>query len=81
MSAEKILWVAWPAFLAACVLELLVFALVDPLEVQLGQVLGWGRQGTYTLAFVVFWCICGAACALATLLHTPAPEVSAFPEP
>jgi hypothetical protein len=80
MSADRILGVAWPAFLAACVLELLVFAVLDPLEIQLGQLLGWGRQGTYTLAFFVFWAVCAAACALATLMRMPAPEVKPLPE-
>jgi len=56
MWSQKLMWVAWPAFLSACVLELLVFALVDPLELQWsGQSLGWSRQGVYTAAFFLFW--------------------------
>lgn len=30
MRTQKLMWIVWPAFLAACVLELVVFAFVDP---------------------------------------------------
>lgn len=64
----------WPAFLAACALELLVFALVDPLELQwAGHALAWSRQAVYTAAFFVFWFVAFCACTLTTLLRaTPA---------
>lgn len=61
-------WI-WPAFVAACVLEALVFAFVDPLELHwAGQVLEWSRLGTYTAAFFAFWAVTLAACATAALL-------------
>ena len=67
------MWIGWPAFLAACALELLVFALVDPLELQwAGHHLGWSRQAVYTAGFFSFWIICTGACALSTVLRTPA---------
>ena len=67
--------VAWPAFLASCILEALVFAVVDPLELSWGDgALGWSRQGVYTLAFFVFWGVVAMASVLALLLaraHQP----------
>jgi len=54
------LWVliSWPAFLAACLLEALVFAAVDPSEVHWpGQTLQPSRQAVYTAAFFSFWVI------------------------
>lgn len=61
--------VAWPAFLASCILEALVFAVVDPLELSWGHgPLGWSRQGVYTLAFFVFWGVVAMASVLAVLL-------------
>lgn len=67
---EKILMaVAWPAFLASCILEALVFAVIDPLELTWGQAhLGWSRQAVYTLAFFVFWGVVALAASLALLL-------------
>ena len=32
MLAQRLMWIAWPAFLLAGVIEMLVFALVDPTE-------------------------------------------------
>ena len=61
--------VAWPAFLASCVLEALVFAMIDPLELTWGQAhLGWSRQAVYTLAFFVFWGVVAVAATLALVL-------------
>ena len=75
--AYRMLWIAWPAFLAACALELLVFALVDPLELQWsGHALGVPRQAVYTAAFFAFWAICGAACAMTALLRMAPAEVN-----
>jgi hypothetical protein len=57
--------VVWPAFLAASLLEALVFALVDPGELHWpGQ---WGqpsRQAVYAMAFFAFWIITMACSAM-----------------
>lgn len=46
--------ILWPAFLIAGVLEMVVFALVDPSGISLG---GWSPdvRTVYSLAFFVFW--------------------------
>lgn len=78
----RLMWIVWPAFLAACALELLVFAFVDPLEMQWGgQNLGWPRQSVYTLFFFAFWAISMAACFLTTLLRKTAAELNQCPYP
>jgi hypothetical protein len=79
--ATRMMWIAWPAFLAACVLELLVFAFVDPLDLQWasGQALGWSRQTVYTVAFFAFWLVSMGACALTTLLRIAPAEVNECP--
>ena len=78
--AARMMWIAWPAFLAACVLELLVFATVDPTELAWsGHPLGWSRQGVYTGAFFAFWLVAGAACWLTTLLRMAPAEVNGCP--
>jgi hypothetical protein len=53
-------WVlmTWPAFLAACLLEALVFAAVDPSEVHWpGLTVQPSRQAVYTVAFFSFWIV------------------------
>ena len=75
--AHRMMWIAWPAFLAACALELLVFAVVDPQELQWsGHALGWSRQAVYTFAFFAFWLVSMGACALTTLLRLAPAELN-----
>ncbi len=77
MLAQRMMWIAWPAFLVAGVLEMLVFAMVDPHDIHwLGQPIEMSRQGIYTLSFFVFWAITGASSALTTLLSISPSEVS-----
>lgn len=74
---QRLMAVAWPAFLAACALELLVFAFVDPLQLHwAGQSLGGSRQAVYTVAFFAFWAVSIAACAVTTLLGLTTAEVN-----
>lgn len=69
MKLRKLMWIAWPAFLVAGLLEMLVFALVDPQDLHwFGEPLALSRQGIYTLAFFVFWGVTMLSSALTTLL-------------
>ena len=73
------LWalVLWPAFLAACLLEALVFSMVDPAEIHwLGHRLQATRQAIYTAAFFCFWLFAILCSSLVLWLHTPAPAVN-----
>ena len=66
-TARRWVLVVWPAFLAACILEALVFSMVDPGEVHWpGQVTQAARQGVYTVAFFCFWLV-SAACSCLVL--------------
>ena len=76
---RKAKWTAivWPAFLAACLLEVLVFAFVDPHDLHwLGRPVEFSRQGVYTLAFFAFWAITLVASAMAALLSLSPAEVN-----
>lgn len=67
--AKILMAVAWPAFLASCILEALVFALIDPFDLTWGPIhLGWSRQAVYTLAFFVFWGVVALAALMALIL-------------
>ena len=75
--ARRLMWVAWPAFLVAGLLEMLVFALVDPQDLHwAGQPLEISRQAIYTAAFFVFWALTLVACALTALLAMSPREVN-----
>jgi hypothetical protein len=65
------MWVAWPAFLMAGVLEMLIFAVVDPQDMHwFGQPFEISRQGIYTLAFFAFWLVTALSSMLTTYLTT-----------
>ena len=82
MLVQRLMWIAWPAFLLAGVIEMLVFALVDPRDLQwLGQPLALSREGVYTLAFFVFWLLTMASSSLTTLLAISPFEVNRCPLP
>ena len=69
--------ILWPSFLTACMLEGMVFAMVDPGEVHWS---GWvpqpSRQGVYTVAFFAFWLITMACSSLVLWLAKPERKVN-----
>lgn len=76
------MWIAWPAFLVAGLLEMLVFGLVDPQDLHwFGQALDLSRQGVYTLAFFAFWVLTMVASGLTTLLSMSPFEINRCPVP
>ena len=82
MWAQRMMWIAWPAFLVAGELEMLVFAMVDPADLHwFGQPLELSRQAIYTLGFFAFWLMTMASSALTTLLSLSPFEVNRCPLP
>jgi hypothetical protein len=76
MWRKRLMVIAWPAFLVAAVLEMVVFALVDPSNLHwFGSPLALTREAVYTLAFFVFWGLTMASSALTTLLSLPPSEL------
>jgi hypothetical protein len=77
MLAQRWMWITWPAFLVAGLLEVLVFAFVDPHDLHwLGQDLDLSRQAIYTLAFFAFWGLAMLSSALTALLGLSSAEVN-----
>ncbi len=69
MTNQRLMWILWPSFLLACVLEALVFAAVDPSDLHwAGRSLDLPPQAVYTWAFFVFWSITAASSALTVFL-------------
>ncbi len=64
--------VVWPAFLGACLLEALVFSVVDPRDIHwIGNSWLPARQALYSMAFFSFWAISMLCCGLALWLAKP----------
>ena len=71
-AVQRWVLITWPAFLAACLLEALVFSMVDPGEVHwMGHQLQASRQAVYTAAFFCFWLIAMVSNALVLWLQKP----------
>jgi len=82
MWTQRLMWIAWPAFLMAGAMEMVVFAFVDPEALQwFDQPVNLSRQGVYTIAFFVFWLIIMASSALTTLLSFSPFELNRCPVP
>ena len=70
--------ILWPAFLAACLLEALVFSLIDPGEIHWpGQMPQPSRQSVYSVAFFLFWVITAACNAMVLWLSKSERRVNA----
>lgn len=73
--------VAWSSFLAAGVLEALVFSVVDPQELRwFGTApMELPVQAVYTVSFLIFWGVAALGASLALLLVTQ-PDETRRPE-
>ena len=77
---QRILWVLWPSFLVAAVAELAVFAVIDPVDLNVfGVPVQAGRMPIYTLGFFFFWVLGAAASALTVFLQRSPVEVNRCP--
>ena len=65
---KRAMWIVWPSFLVAGLLEVLVFAAVDPSDLAHLQEQGWSHTGFYTVAFFAFWAAVAAASTLSLWL-------------
>lgn len=80
MLQQRLMWIAWPAFLMAGVLEMGVFAMVDPQDLHwMGQPLELSRQAIYTVSFFGFWGVTALSSALTTLLAASPFEINRCP--
>ncbi len=60
--------IAWPAFVAACLLEIIVFAAFDPADFHAFGADAWQSESVLTVAFIAFWCVAMVACYVTWLL-------------
>lgn len=78
MKKQRALRILWPAFLMAGVLEIMVFAVVDPSDLRWfgGPAIGWSSQAIYTVTFLIFWSVVATAGAVTVLLWLKPDEVN-----
>ena len=77
MLAQRLMWIVWPAFLVAGLIELVVFGMFDPEDMHwFGQQMTLSRQGVYTVSFFVFWALVILSSSLTTLLSIGSASVN-----
>jgi len=77
MLAQRLMWIIWPAFLVAGLIEVVVFGMFDPEDMHwFGQQMSLSRQGVYTVSFFVFWAMTILSSSLTTLLSMTSNEVN-----
>lgn len=77
MLLRRWMWIVWPAFLGAGVMEMLVFAVVDPQDLLWkGEPIAMSRWGICTLAFFAFWGVIMLASAMTSLLAMQSSELN-----
>lgn len=79
MLRERLMWIAWPAFMVAGALEMMVFAVLDPLSLSLfGQTVDWPREAIYSITFFIFWAMLMLSSGITLMLARPARDLNGF---
>jgi hypothetical protein len=77
--AHRLVIVLWPAFVVAGLIEMVVFAFVEPsaLHTLDGSALDLSATAVYSIAFFVFWALVASACLVVLRLASSAEEINA----
>jgi hypothetical protein len=78
---RRTLRILWPAFLVAGVLEMMVFAVVDPADMRWfgGPHLDWPPLAVYSVTFLIFWVAIATSGALSELLAVEPNDINRWP--
>lgn len=62
---KHVIWILWPAFIAAGIAEVVFFTVIDPKQLfLLGQPVALSAIATYSIGFLLFWLLCVASTLL-----------------
>ena len=80
MNSRKLIWILWPSFIVAGVVEAVFFTLVDPGELVLfGNPVELGKTAVYSLGFFAFWAATAGSSALTCFFQKSAAEINQCP--
>ena len=72
-------WIVWPSFIAGGVGTVLLFTVLDPVDLRFVGPWELSRQAGYTLGFLFLWALAAASSALTCFLQRSASEVNRCP--
>jgi len=59
---KHVIWVLWPAFIAAGIAEVVFFTVIDPKQLYLlGEAVELPDMATYSIGFLLFWLMCAGS--------------------
>ena len=69
---RHIIWIFWPAFIAAGIAEMIFFTMIDPHQLYLfGKVIEWPPVATYSTGFLLFWLVCIGSSLMTYVMMPP----------
>ena len=73
---KQAIWILWPSFIVGAVGTVLLFLLLDPVDLRLVGPLELGRKAGYTIGFFFFWALAAASSGLTCFLQRNSDEVN-----
>jgi len=79
-TAQRLISILWPSFIAAGVATVVFFTLFDPMEMQiLGHHVSVGRTAAYSVGFFGFWILGALSSGLTCFFQRSSAEVNRCP--
>jgi hypothetical protein len=76
---KRLMWILWPSFVVAGVGPVLLFALLDPVDLRFVGPLELSRKAGYTIGFFFLWALGAGSSAFTCWLQRRADEVNRCP--
>jgi hypothetical protein len=76
---RKLIWVFWPSFIVAGLGTILLFSLLDPVDLRYVGPLELERNAGYTIGFFFLWALGAGSSAFTCWLQRRADEVNRCP--
>ena len=76
---RKMIWVFWPSFIVAGIGTVLLFTLLDPVDLRFVGPLELTRDAGYTIGFFFLWSLGAGSSAFTCWLQRRADEVNRCP--
>jgi hypothetical protein len=73
------MWILWPSFIFAGIGTVLLFALLDPVDLRFVGPREFSRKAGYTIGFFFLWAIAAGSSAFTCFLQRHADEVNRPP--
>ena len=66
---KQAIWILWPSFIAGAVGTVLLFSILDPVELRFVGPFELGRKAGYTISFFFFWALAAGSSWLTHFLE------------